>query len=656
MKLYLSGKKIDLYKKTVISITIDKGDIILAKTGSISYSNRIKIPKTARNKQAVKLIGTQGVAGSAYQPKHLRKCSILEEGVVNEGYFKLLKTTEKDFEIALYLGGETFFKNLGDLTLRDLDLSEYDHEISPNIIIDSMDNSDGYIYAMANFADFSNKPHLKFLQTDPFLYLPSMYAHTLIEKIVNRAGYTLTQKPCSECDFVVPPIWGSSSKKYEFDRTCNLTIDDEYDVKLDTSTDLNDLYIHYKPLTSEDLVVDEQGEYIMRTEGRGVARVMTEFVDPENAGIRMREIVARWTPKGGAGGYVEEVLAASPTPSLPWGTCDDYVDFNNTKTVVLTNTSFAVYEKVTFINWRGKPITLPIKHNTEISINVQKEVSKNTIKMKDIMPAIAQKDMVKEMMFRNGWTLNVDKGNRQCEFVPIASTINKTEEAIDWSSKFKRLVYETYKLGGYSHENYAEYANGSKELAFTLPNTPFGSQKTVYKSIFNKPTPDITSPGRSEPEPNGNTLIQLGSDVPVIPIYTTHTTDWSDEDATTVEPVKRAETKFYRVIRVDGHVTLKREGASSHRPDNVPILTEQGVKINKSLSEEQSNAVARVFKEPRTMRVELFLTKRDVEVLDSKSIIYLKQFGRYFYVNKILNFQSDKITTVVELTTVYPEK
>lgn len=213
-ELYLNDSLVEIDEQTKIAMNLQVNDLADIADRNVSYSNTISIPKTSKNKQ---LFGYLGITGNSsltpYVEINMRLIvslvSVIKIGLVS------VQDTEKDYYRVLLIDGLTTLKqSLEGKTLADLNYSDLNHSVSLANIKDKMLSTvdSGYIYSLADFGGLIiNEDKLN----GHSLY-PSVFVHTLIDKIFALAGYSY------ESDFfdnnadyraeVVPAIYVESSK------------------------------------------------------------------------------------------------------------------------------------------------------------------------------------------------------------------------------------------------------------------------------------------------------------------------------------------------------------------------------------------------------------------------------------------------------------
>ncbi|WP_026465079.1 hypothetical protein [Adhaeribacter aquaticus] len=185
-KLILEGEEVEL-GAAVVAITLQSNDITKPESIQANYSNSIQIPPTQKNRR---LLGfaDQVNSGSAI-PYKVLDARIFKDGVevVPKGKGELLNGS---FELDIYSGNRNFFDQLGDKSIQDLDLSEFNHTWNFGTIQHNAANSNwqqGYVYDL-----YDRGKGVNLNAVDCFSLYPSVFARQVWERIFKEAGFTYT--------------------------------------------------------------------------------------------------------------------------------------------------------------------------------------------------------------------------------------------------------------------------------------------------------------------------------------------------------------------------------------------------------------------------------------------------------------------------------
>ena len=191
-----TGKRLPLSKKERLRMTFQAADFGEAGSGSGSFSTTCSVPITP---QVIEALGFSIVPNatsilSAY--KNIKARILQDENEIDKGFIRIDEenTTKKELKITFYGRNVDWFTALGDRTLRDLDLSEYDHFKTPQAINEV--RSQGYVYLPVDYGTLQAKSSATILEDEIW---PAVFVSTLVKQMFKEAGFkvngTLFDKP-----------------------------------------------------------------------------------------------------------------------------------------------------------------------------------------------------------------------------------------------------------------------------------------------------------------------------------------------------------------------------------------------------------------------------------------------------------------------------
>lgn len=203
------GITLDTYNNIGVSINYQIEDILNITKRTTNYSKTITIPGTPDNNKFFKSIFDVNVDTITFNPKTAIPAVIqIGEQVIMTGILQLLNVVvihgQVDYEIVIFGKLKNIIQEWGDYSLKNIDLSEYNHLRSIENITDSWDytiqkfgnpitnlgTGEGYVYPyiiQGNHTDIYNRMYAMNM-------FPSVYLKTIIDKSFNLAGYTYTSK------------------------------------------------------------------------------------------------------------------------------------------------------------------------------------------------------------------------------------------------------------------------------------------------------------------------------------------------------------------------------------------------------------------------------------------------------------------------------
>lgn len=609
--LYLNKIKVDTYNDKPITRNIRISDISEVDQIKSSYSYTIKLPKTSHNVQTLEMLGVIGnISRKPYEEiiaDYVRdSIYLVENGIA------IIRDSGKDFTINLIDGFKSLSNILSGKKLVDLPLDDLNHVLTTQNFIDSFDKTSGYIYAIANFgqgiysgADFKVEKQA-----------PSIFTHTLFRKIFESNGlnligefFTTNNKYLNE---VVTPSKGYLIEDLEPTETAKGTAETDNVSRYENQANffffedeytISDIDLSNASVVSGEIVISVTGVYRL------------DFTVDYNV---YQTYLTQLFKINGQTKAVQELLEGT----------------YNLEYSVLFN---AEAGDVIRLDLQGNSSFEPVGGRYYVSYRAQTDMSLylisggQLITPSDYIGDVTQLDLVKDVVNRFGLVLKPLRGGNDFEFKRIEALLNDRENAEDWSDKIKSIESEDY-ISGYAKINKAKYKypdeivipNNDGEME--IDNFNANNEKTLFESLFEIPNLSILTLG--------------GNDLYVIPIWTVEDTEIINSET----PVK-----VMNIERDDFTLTAKlfEEVSGITRTENIPIL---GL-TNMSLQYHLNNfykAFQNIIENFKKVTMTVNLSVMDIFTLDFFKLKYLKQTGRFYYLNSVQNTK-DKISKVQAL-------
>jgi hypothetical protein len=141
--------------KGAVKLTYAINDVRDPELREGAYSDSFELPKTSAITQALGYPDNMNVFDDEYSPYRKIPCEILDEGrAIVRGHAEIL-SSEKGYKVNVYGGNLDWFDFIKDRSIRDLDLSFYDHTYDETTIIESSSNIEGYVYPLIDYGTMS---------------------------------------------------------------------------------------------------------------------------------------------------------------------------------------------------------------------------------------------------------------------------------------------------------------------------------------------------------------------------------------------------------------------------------------------------------------------------------------------------------------------
>lgn len=182
-RLYINGELVDLGESKIVR-KLQTNDV--AEVGAIksSFSYTISLPMTSKNKSILDMLSAIG--NTSRKPYEVLTCNYIVDGIyLVENGAAIVKESNNTYKVNIIDGGAELSSVLGEQTVRDLDFSEYNHNVTVDDVVDSLTNTSGYIYAIGDYKNETVDDNINVRDI-----VPSIFVHTIVEKIFEENGIT----------------------------------------------------------------------------------------------------------------------------------------------------------------------------------------------------------------------------------------------------------------------------------------------------------------------------------------------------------------------------------------------------------------------------------------------------------------------------------
>lgn len=185
--LFLNKKRIDLYEGKTITRKIQIGEVSEVVERKSSFSYTIKIPKTSNNIKVLNMLSVNGNTSRKPFEEVVADYVIDNVYLIENGIAIIRSNDDEDFSINLIDGFRGLSNILGEKKINEIDFSDLDHNFNAEVLVDSFSNTEGYIYAFGNFGKEINSSSVQNAEKQA----PSIFLHTIVERIFEEAGFDL---------------------------------------------------------------------------------------------------------------------------------------------------------------------------------------------------------------------------------------------------------------------------------------------------------------------------------------------------------------------------------------------------------------------------------------------------------------------------------
>lgn len=184
---------LDLYDNVGFSLNYAIADIAEPDKRDAAYSKTIVLPGTATNNKFFTEIFEADLYGTFNPNLKATGLITVDTMTVINGYMQLTNVNIDDhkkieYEVTIYASLATFYNNMGEFYLENLDLSAYDHVYNQATQIASWTNTPGvgYLYPMIDYG-FNDCINWNVVH-----FFPAVYLKQYIDSIMSAAGFSYT--------------------------------------------------------------------------------------------------------------------------------------------------------------------------------------------------------------------------------------------------------------------------------------------------------------------------------------------------------------------------------------------------------------------------------------------------------------------------------
>ena len=197
VRIQLSTGYLDVKEGTSFPLNFSIGDIrdISKRTGN--FSKTITLVGNSNNNNLLNHYYDVNIQAGTFNINQLTSCDVIQDGIpvmtnatlqlINIKKSQLTSAYEQmvEYEVLIKEDRGTFFTDISNKYLNDIDFSDLDHYVDAQVVIDTFDYSvtDGYKYVMPFNID--NQYQLNWFK-------PAIYAKNYFDRIFATAGYSYT--------------------------------------------------------------------------------------------------------------------------------------------------------------------------------------------------------------------------------------------------------------------------------------------------------------------------------------------------------------------------------------------------------------------------------------------------------------------------------
>lgn len=614
-RLIVEGREVDIIQESVnLNFQInDLGDI---STRNSSFSNSINIPRTARNEQIFGMLGVMG-SNSRTPYKQLR-CHYLQENlaVVKDGFLQVRDTTDEYLRCNITDGIVDLADKIKGKDLTDLSYTDLNHTLTPTTFMNSLDNTSGFIYALADYG----KGIASTVKMESIA--PAIFIHTLFDKILTDAGFTYSGEFFNSEVFRSEVI--TVGKGYPINDTASTpTFLASRDTNQISKNQVSESYISYSEqhtfsVTGSDANTTTTGNSIIINNDMRLSIDISTSYNSYDTFLRLAVL------KNGS----QIANISLPDSQSSQGTSMTLQAIANDEfTFEIRASSVLDYEEeddgFTFYS---------LNFSSQSSITLNKITGGQNIYPRILVgEKIKQIDLIKDVMNRHGLIPRVNRNNKKhLEFIQLENQLNDRANAVDYTDKLVSINGNDYQTD-YAKKNTAAYVydkdvDPTHDGTISIDNQNVDADKPLFKSPFQ------ISPAQGS-------------------YYSAPIWEYDKDD---VLQYKEITNRIFRLGKNSGTTNFKLfDDATTQSATDVPILTLDNIEMQYFLNVNYQ-AFGNLMNSYKEVSCTMNLTTIDLLKLDFFKLAYLKQTQSFYYLQKVTNKGKVKMLEIKDFSVNRP--
>jgi len=623
--IYIKNQLIESYGIN-FARTLQVNDIGNITNRNSSFTQTIKIPRTAKNKRIFEQVYNNG--NQSNLPYQKASCDIIDadtgKHVVYKGWAILLESTATEYSITVYDGVIDFYNKIANLTITECGVSELNHVKNlENVIETWTDESLPYRYIIA---DYNGNNFTSDAKINIDFQVPSAKVSYLWSKIFDYVGFNYTGSIFGHEYF--QNLWMSYPKPVSQETPeINLITEQDSELIFRSVEHPNDGGVFYGSTTSLNFLPDSYtSPFYSSTSGALTNGLFRFYFEPAVFTLNTGSTIITSTR---VGAYK---LSSVPAPNP----------------VIFTDIENGNYLDI-FLNIGDKVIVQPYYQDIDFPLTGSSTPTNTSILTGQVFTSFNYisgfslgfdeafidfkvSDFIKEIVTRFGLTMFKDKYSNTIDFKTTSELLQGTE-IINLSDKFNRKVSEKYTFGSYAKRNTFSYKYNDDESSHNdgyilIDNQNLGEEISLLTS-------KIYSPEKEK------ALIGLTWSN----VYKIWDKEIKDDESVAY---KGLDGRFYFLraqkeiapLQVGSTILGSSTTVNSYFRENYNRLNFQNI-VQDFYAPIQS-----IFDKAKLITCEFWFKKYDIANFDFSKLYFIPQLSSYYLVNKINNFVEGKATKV----------
>ena len=508
--------------------------------------------------------------------------------LIFDGWANITQTSNKGYEINTYDGIIDFYKEIENKSLTEIGIADLNHVKNIENIVDSWNDTFAYKYILA---DYNGKKYTDLSQLNADYLIPSARISYIWDRIHTYAGMTYTGSVFESEKFL--NLYMTFPKPIPTTDPITILITSQnngYLTDVNFNVILNLLPTPFTTIyangngSNNQINITQNGSYRLSLSGYGIIDYLVINADGS--------FETNGTINGNVNGFIVLNLTQNQRILLNGG-------FNNFGVTLLTT-----FELIDGYN----------------------------VNFDEAFVDFSAKDFIKDIVQHFALTSFKDPYSDSIEYLTLDEILQNTD-VIDWSDKFSQRQSESYILSGYAQKNNFTYRYNEDNVKHNdgfilVENENLKEETNVVNSKF------------YSPEQIKDLLI--GREVNVYKFWNKELTDDLSvkyKDLQGRYYLLRSENVNFATDQTIASELLGISDTFTSAPfESYYRLSMQGIIFDNYKS------IGSILNKAKMQIVDFYLSPSDYESFDFKKLIYVKQLGSYYLVNKISNFIKNKLT------------
>lgn len=657
-EIFIDGRPLDLSTDTQIVQTFQANNLERPEQIQAHYSNQFEVPATQPNRDALEY--ADQVNSQTGKPYRKLDARIIAQGVetVPYGIGSLEESQNGKFALQIFSGNKNFFEVLADKSIRDLPLSEFDHDYTLQNVINSRGHyvAQGYVYDIIHRGKDGQESAVRWND----LY-PSTFVRVIWDKIFTQAGFAYQWERDDEGLFdklllptVAPPKLEEQYRKAreifvgrngpEIGRSNHgsFASQGEKDAWI-IAYDLDSQQKKYKDGKLVAVYEFKQGDAgrwnfdTYTSDGYYYVDVLASIAVKGFAIVSQVRVELQLMRNGEQIAKVDKTfengifVAAKPV--------NDFLVMDEQKVLLKPGDTLQMRASV------HKPkdassfdvrISIPEGQGLDIRVRPEFPVG-GRVRLNNWLPDISQKEFVKSVIHLYGLMMQTDSYTSTIRINYFSDLLKRTEDGwVDWSGKLtlEPAPVTRYTFGSYAQRNFIRYQGDDKDQESQWAD----GELTVDNQKLEKEKDLITLPFAA-------TRTQGG--VPFIEMFKGKQVQESQKDGsiklvTQYDEVAAVPRLLIRDDLQIGYTYLDEYDQVINMPDEGRPISRfmPELHLKNSIIPRYYNAYQGILDNTRFIKVYLLLTPADIAELDFARPVWLDHFGECFYLNQVSQWRA----------------